>query len=1026
MRSSSLVLLSLLSLFQTSSAEIVAEWQFNGSENIAPGGTIPLDLVAPKASAVSELSSRSEYQAGPTGISDAWQPWLRTGYLVLPSGVEKNGAGLMTKAVSEDKKDARYGRYMGKAGMGGGTFYAVVCPTEDWNAGKRRGIMGTGHSIEGYLALSVEAGTISFEAGGIRDGQRQRAVSRAAVRFTPGKWLFIGASWLAGRNPVLYLRELESTTEVTGAFDSVCGDYGQPNYDPLAIGAIWTNTGSEAGTIDGLGGKIAWARFENLPSQLAEMQAVFAGLRANATVPIAQKKTESKVEFKVLRHAPCNLFDAAEPVLFTAELRGAPAGSGEVQAVIVDEAKKEVSRMNFAISTQPDKPATIPVALGKLGRGYYELSLHAKVKDDQGQLTGGSAHCSFGVMQFSQRTAREALDYKFGLKWWGGIENQAEMAEAMARLGLQWTRIIQNEGGGKPGRLSPAQLLGDHQLNGVIKIERFPKELYDDVRYGPMEEWEKKYGRGSWTIKSLPKKEPYQLWLKEQLSSVIPADQKVFEIWNEPWDKMAPEDFAQLSQWIVEVILRERPDAIIGPNFLGNTSPYEYDARVIQAGGMKGMKMVALHPYAASENREWLRNYRNWLKEKTGREMEIYITEYGSHSTPQGPARRSEMEQARRQVRQSLALYAEGVSALIPHWAGQSEQNPTYLEDWFGFVRKNEEPKPVLLAHANCARLIDHSKYLGDLWFGPEVAAMLFEKEGKHILALWTLSQTAPAGENSSSREIEIDPAADSFILTDILGREKAISGKLKLKLDESPIYLVGVGPELAKKASKELRADRWPKPEKAPRTIRATRKLAAPPVYDGKFGDWNGSVQLALLNPKVNGYDCSGTGYVAWDDHFLYVGTDLRDNELRNTESRNKLYRHDSMELFVSSEPRDEGSGFGPNDHQFILTAASGEGKPVIGEVTDREAGVVKEIAGAEFFAGPTHNTDKGWALEVALPWSALPGFKPAPGARLALEVRVNDADTSHERFKIDPVDASPDFSVSNPCTWSLLSLER
>jgi hypothetical protein len=35
-----------------------------------------------------------------------------------------------------------------------------------------------------------------------------------------------------------------------------------------------------------------------------------------------------------------------------------------------------------------------------------------------------------------------------------------------------------------------------------------------------------------------------------------------------------------------------------------------------------------------------------------------------------------------------------------------------------------------------------------------------------------------------------------------------------------------------------------------------------------------------------------------------------------------------------------------------------------------------------------------------------------------------LNDADTSHERFRITPVDAAADFKIPDPSTWSLLEL--
>ncbi|WP_043583297.1 sugar-binding protein [Geminisphaera colitermitum] len=725
------------------------------------------------------------------------------------------------------------------------------------------------------------------------------------------------------------------------------------------------------------------------------------------------------------RHAPNNIFAPGEIIRLDGKLDGFPAVECELTAILRDEKGDEITRKNLVLPPAPS-PRTFTLDFGKQERGYHEISVTDKYQENR--MGTETISASIGVMDTVSRSASEARDgnHIFGLKWWNGIRQQREIAETMTRLGLQWTRVGQAQ--------NETTIITDFPINAVIKVERFPKELYDADRYGPLAEWETKFGRGAWLIKTLPKKIPYQNYLRDWLDT-IPAHQNVFEIWNEPWDKMSPQDFATLSQWIADVILEKRPDAIIGPNFFGRTDDYEYDAQVIKAGGMKHMKMVALHPYAAEQDRAWLRDYQAWISRQTGRDIAIYITECGSHSTPEGPARRSELEQARRTVRQAIELAAEGVKAITPHWAGQSEKNRTYIEDWFGFVRKNEEPKPVLLAYANAARLIDGSSHLGDLWFGPQVAASLFEKNNARTLVLWTLDstrtgtldQTQTAQENTARKEILIETDALAIRLIDMMGREKNLpteNGRLRLTLDEAPVYLVGVGPKLAAQATRDLRADRWPRPAKPPRLLRSTKQLAEPPTLDGKFSDWPGAAQLALINPQVNGWDCSGTGYVSWDSQYLYIGADMRDNEMLNTRSRNKLYLGDSMELFVSTAPRDSGGGYGPRDFQFFLTPVSGEGKPIMGKVTDREMGTVSDIEDARFFAGRTQNPDPGWAIEVAIPWSALGDFRPAPGARLALEMRVNDNDSTHERWKIDPSDAGI-LNVTDPSTWSLLELQ-
>ena len=54
----------------------------------------------------------------------------------------------------------------------------------------------------------------------------------------------------------------------------------------------------------------------------------------------------------------------------------------------------------------------------------------------------------------------------------------------------------------------------------------------------------------------------------------------------------------------------------------------------------------------------------------------------------------------------------------------------------------------------------------------------------------------------------------------------------------------------------------------------------------------------------------------------------------------------------------------------------------------------------------------------ELAIPWSELSGFAPKKGSRIAMEIRVNDADTSHERWKIDAENVV--VRPSDPTLWS------
>ena len=43
--------------------------------------------------------------------------------------------------------------------------------------------------------------------------------------------------------------------------------------------------------------------------------------------------------------------------------------------------------------------------------------------------------------------------------------------------------------------------------------------------------------------------------------------------------------------------------------------------------------------------------------------------------------------------------------------------------------------------------------------------------------------------------------------------------------------------------------------------------------------------------------------------------------------------------EFFLSTVARDEGAGYGPNDCQLFIAPTSGEGGPIVGLLTDRQA---------------------------------------------------------------------------------------
>ncbi len=529
------------------------------------------------------------------------------------------------------------------------------------------------------------------------------------------------------------------------------------------------------------------------------------------------------------RHVPGNLFTPEENVALRVFCEDDKQAAVTVHGRVTDYWGQVTAALEHTFAGGAERePWTLD--LGQLEPGYYEIKLSRSpdalaaalrpvkprlftgtenLENDEGEEADESdgsatpaAEVQSPVLMLSvvvapqrQLTAAQARaqGLRFGIKMWDrDWYDTHELMGGCARLGLHWTREIFT---------SPLEALENLGFNLVMKVERFPASCYDDQRYPPIEKWSRAQGvrhkwrkrPTGWGVASVPKKEPYQQWLKEQIAQ-LPAEQTVFEIWNEPWNKMSAQDFAPLCQWAVEAVRAVRPDAIVGPN-LG--AKYHWDQPFLELGGLRGSNMVALHPYTqhAPENkftggfRQLLRERRRLYEHYAGKPLELYVTEFGWPTPPAGPrAFTTERMQAAFTVRHALVLYAEDVKAFMPHVLGQDESNPEDHEDWYGFFRRDHMPKPVVAAYATCARMIDGSRFIGDLDLGAQVGALLFAREGVLTLALWT---------GAESKSIHLQPGVESVSMVDLMGRHKQLAvpgGALELTLTGDVIYLVGVG----------------------------------------------------------------------------------------------------------------------------------------------------------------------------------------------------------------------------------------
>ena len=734
---------------------------------------------------------------------------------------------------------------------------------------------------------------------------------------------------------------------------------------------------------------------------------------AKELVKINQPQTG--ISFVLSRHVPCNIFEYGKDMVIKGVVTTDEPGQGTMETVLTDYFGNivDVQTKNFTFKSGKND---IALNFAGLESGYYELACTIKFVSAHKKNSEVKQRISVGVAPLVRRSVEDAL--RSGCRF--GIQlgyNSAEGGEAFALLGLQWVRGLPQFGPNiKNNKPETFQRTIDYLRKwgkefpyyNVFEIKTFPADCYDEKRYGPIAK------RKDWFINTVPVKDKYTSYIKEMVGK-IPEGQNIFEIWNEPWDGMTPEEFAEIAQITREAIKAVRPNAIIGPNL----GPIAHMVKVFNAGGMKDMDMMTIHPYApdfkSSPERADLRGmikvYRETLKKYLGKDLALYVTEVGWPTPPQGPMANTEQEQAQYMVRACLCFYAEGIKGIMPYCMGQPETNPNEKEHFFGFIRKDNTPKPVLLAYANMSRQLEGCEYVGDPWLGNDVGAMLFRKNNTNMLVLYSTLK---------EKKIFLRPGAVNLELTDIMGRKKTLktsNNRLSLTLTGDPLYLTGVGNEL-RELIPTSQIERWSDLYKRP--VNTAKGFKTAPAIDGDLKDWQNQLPIKIISTNVPENDASAEITVGYDEKNLYLAIRVYDNDPGlNTFDSKHVWNGDSIEIFFSPLPEAAVPGFlKEHDYQMLITPYSVSGKPVMVFGDVYRAG--KNIEGCLY---SFKKLPDGWQGELAIPLKNFPSAKGIKGQQWALEIALNDLDKKRPRIQLNANRRNDNWA--NSSVWSILQLD-
>lgn len=294
---------------------------------------------------------------------------------------------------------------------------------------------------------------------------------------------------------------------------------------------------------------------------------------------------------------------------------------------------------------------------------------------------------------------------------------------------------------------------------------------------------------------------------------------RMYEIWNE-WQlgighttPGTPEGYARLLRRTVAAVRRVDPDAILIagsvpsqglppsgiPKFLRSAIP-SWLERMVQAGGLKGIDGVSIHPYVFSERDKspekvlhWVTQIEEELREANdGSPVDIYLTEIGwpTHTGKTGTPPEVAAAYAARLLFGARTLpYVRGV-----WWYDYSDDgtDPHEREHHFGLLTYDGREKPAAAAFSTSAALTTQATNTRRIDVGdPACWVAQFQLGARSVTAVWS-SDGAPKRLRFKAAVIPVVRRYDRVLGSACVS---ASSGGFSCELDVLDVPLTIEGP---------------------------------------------------------------------------------------------------------------------------------------------------------------------------------------------------------------------------------------
>jgi hypothetical protein len=192
--------------------------------------------------------------------------------------------------------------------------------------------------------------------------------------------------------------------------------------------------------------------------------------------------------------------------------------------------------------------------------------------------------------------------------------------------------------------------------------------------------------------------------------------------------------------------------------------------------------------------------------------------------------------------------------------------------------------------------------------------------------------------------------------------------------------------------------------------------------VIDGKPDDkaWAAAGKIELIFPwdAQTGAKQKTIARLLWDDQYLYVSYECEDADIvaHHTERDDPTYLDDAVELFINPMPSQTGIYYGleMNARATLYDYVMYESKYLFKQFNLQGVKLATHLDGTMNARG---DKDKGWSLEVAIPWANFDALSKRPVAGAVWSANINRWDGVEPNRRMsnwsDPVQPRPNPHV-------------